>query len=47
MQTSNGFVRHGGTAFALFLDGHVSGLSLTDTDYAQSKDTLDRYFTLK
>jgi prepilin-type N-terminal cleavage/methylation domain-containing protein/prepilin-type processing-associated H-X9-DG protein len=49
MQTEDGYVRHGGTANALFLDGHVSGLSLTETDYSipESKLTMDRYFSLK
>ncbi len=49
MQTSDGYVRHGGTANALFLDGHVSALSLSDTDYtnADAKVALDRYFSLR
>ncbi|MEY4487500.1 MAG: hypothetical protein RIQ79_8 [Verrucomicrobiota bacterium] len=49
MQTSDGFVRHGGTANALFLDGHVSGLTVSDTDYTNtdSKVSLERYFSLK
>ncbi len=41
------YVRHSGVANALFLDGHVSGLSLSDTDYSQSKEKLERWFTLK
>jgi len=47
MQLDDGYVRHGGTSLALFLDGHVSGLSVTETDYAQNKEALDRYFSLK
>ena len=46
MQTGVGYVRHGGTALALFLDAHVSGLSVTDTDYTVSSQQLDRMFTL-
>ena len=47
MQTKETYIRHGGTAHALFLDGHVGGLNTADTDYTQSKDLLDRYFSLK
>lgn len=47
MQTSEGYVRHGGLAHGLFLDGHIGALSRADTDYAQSKELLDRYFSLK
>ncbi len=47
MQQEEGYVRHGGTALALFLDGHVSGLSLVDTDYTASKEKLDRSFSLR
>jgi general secretion pathway protein G len=47
MQLDDGYVRHGGTSLALFLDGHVSGLSVTETDYAQNKEALDRYFSIK
>lgn len=48
MQTEAGFVRHGGNTMALFVDGHVSPLSLTDTDYtnATSKQKLDQWFSL-
>ncbi len=49
LQRNSGQIRHGGIANALFLDGHVAGLNLSDTDYgvAASKDKLDRWFTLK
>ena len=47
MQTSEGYVRHGGLAHGLFLDGHIGALSRADTDYAQSRELLDRYFSLK
>ncbi len=48
LQTSADQIRHGGQAMALFLDGHVAGLSVTDTDYtnAQSKLKLDQWFSL-
>ena len=48
MQTEASYVRHGGNAMALFVDGHVSALSLTDTDYANpsSKQKLDQWFSL-
>ena len=41
--------RHGGIANALYLDGHVGGLTVSDTDYANSgsRDKLERWFTLK
>jgi prepilin-type processing-associated H-X9-DG protein/prepilin-type N-terminal cleavage/methylation domain-containing protein len=46
---SESIVRHGGSANALFLDGHVSSMSLKDTDYknADSKERLERCFRLK
>lgn len=47
MQQEDGYVRHGGTSLALYLDGHVSGLSLVDTDYTASKEKLDRSFSLQ
>ena len=47
MQTTPKYVRHGGIAHGLFLDGHIGSLTPSDTDYSQSKDTLERYFTLK
>ena len=49
VQLDAGYIRHGGVANALFLDGHVAGLSPTDTDYSnsESKKKLDRWFTLK
>ena len=48
-QNTAGFIRHAGIANALFLDGHVAGLSLTETDYsnAESKAKLDRWFQIK
>jgi prepilin-type processing-associated H-X9-DG protein len=46
MQTEVGYVRHGGNAMAVFVDGHVAALSLTDTDYTLSKDKLDGQFSL-
>lgn len=48
LQTNADYIRHGGQAMALFLDGHVAGLSTTDTDYnnSQSKLKLDRWFSL-
>jgi prepilin-type N-terminal cleavage/methylation domain-containing protein len=47
MQINEGYVRHGGIAHGLFLDGHIGALTRADTDYALSKDLLDRYFSLK
>ncbi len=47
MQLTSGYVRHGGIAHALFLDGHVGALTIGDTDYGTSQDKLDRYFSLK
>lgn len=47
MQQEDGYVRHGGTALALYVDGHVTGLSLVDTDYTASKEKLDRSFSLQ
>ncbi len=47
MQLTQNYVRHGGLAHGLFLDGHIGSLSIADTDYGQSKDLLERYFSLK
>ena len=47
IQTEADAIRHSGIANALFLDGHVANLTLADTDYSKSKETLDRWFTLK
>ena len=47
IQNNQDAMRHNGTANALFLDGHVAGLNRTDTNYTLSKDTLERWFTLK
>jgi prepilin-type N-terminal cleavage/methylation domain-containing protein/prepilin-type processing-associated H-X9-DG protein len=47
MQTKDTYIRHGGISHGLFLDGHVGSLTTTDTDYTLSKETLDRYFSLK
>ncbi len=42
-------IRHGGIANALFLDGHVAGLNISDTDYdnTESREKLTQWFTLK
>ncbi len=49
IQTKEGYVRHGGLANALFLDGHVRSLSRTELDYSNSnsKPVLERWFTLQ
>lgn len=49
LQNNDGYDRHGGNVNALFLDGHVSSLSPTETDYAnsESRTKLERYFTLR
>ncbi len=47
IQTATGFIRHSGLANALFLDGHVASLTLTDTDYSVSSERLNRWFSLK
>ena len=46
MQLSAQYVRHGGSAITLFLDGHIGALSPADTDYTKSQDLLDRHFSL-
>jgi prepilin-type N-terminal cleavage/methylation domain-containing protein/prepilin-type processing-associated H-X9-DG protein len=47
IQSQASYIRHNGRAHALFLDGHVSGLSMSDTDYASNQDTLTQWLTLK
>jgi prepilin-type N-terminal cleavage/methylation domain-containing protein/prepilin-type processing-associated H-X9-DG protein len=49
VQLDAGYVRHGGIANVLYLDGHVGGLTVSDTDYdiAASKEKLDRWTTLR
>ena len=41
--------RHGGIANAVYLDGHVGSLTVSDTNYSnsESRDKLERWFTLK
>jgi len=48
-QTTEGWIRHGGVAHVLFLDGHVAGLSTTDTNYSDttSKRNWDQWTKLK
>jgi prepilin-type N-terminal cleavage/methylation domain-containing protein/prepilin-type processing-associated H-X9-DG protein len=49
VQKTTDRIRHGGIANALFLDGHVAGLNISDTDYdnTESKEKLNQWFTLK
>lgn len=47
MQSTRDFIRHGGIAHGLFLDGHIGALSTSDTDYSLSKEKLDTYFSLR
>jgi prepilin-type N-terminal cleavage/methylation domain-containing protein/prepilin-type processing-associated H-X9-DG protein len=46
IQKTETYIRHGGLANALFLDGHVASLTTVDTDYAASREKLIRWFTL-
>ena len=49
VQKTDGRIRHGGVVNALFLDGHVAGLNISDTDYdnTESREKLTQWFTLK
>jgi prepilin-type processing-associated H-X9-DG protein len=46
--TMDSLVRHGGSVNVVFLDGHVSTYSFSETNYsdAQNKVVMDRWFTL-
>lgn len=47
MQVNDGYVRHGGLALALFLDGHVGALTPQDTSYSTSPEKLTTWLSLR